>query len=70
MKDEYKGNLIKEFAGLRPKMYSILETDGHKNSKKHSQKNIEKNSPSILFRSSIQRKKFVRDIQPDQIHNA
>ena len=28
MKDEYKGNLIKEFVGLRPKMYSILEADG------------------------------------------
>ena len=29
MKDEYKGKLIKEFVGLRPKMYSILEADGH-----------------------------------------
>ena len=29
MKDEYKGDLIKEFVGLRPKMYLILEADGH-----------------------------------------
>ena len=29
MKDEYKGNLIKKFVGLRPKMYSILEADGN-----------------------------------------
>ena len=30
MKDENKGNLIKEFVGLRPKIYSILEVDGYK----------------------------------------
>ena len=29
MKDEYKGSPIKEFIGLRPKMYSILEADGY-----------------------------------------
>ena len=29
IKEEYKGNLIKEFVGLRPKMYSILEADEH-----------------------------------------
>ena len=28
MKDEYKGNLIKEFVGLRPKIYSNLEANG------------------------------------------
>ena len=28
-KDEHKGNLRKEFVGLRPKMYSILEADGY-----------------------------------------
>ena len=29
MKDEYNGRFIAEFVGLRPKMYSILEADGH-----------------------------------------
>ena len=30
MKDEFEGNMIKEFISLRPKMYSILEADGYK----------------------------------------
>ena len=33
MKDEYNGRIIAEFVGLRPKMYSILETDGHEKRK-------------------------------------
>ena len=30
MKDEFEGNMIKEFISLRPKMYSIQEADGYK----------------------------------------
>jgi hypothetical protein len=37
MKDEYKGRLIKEFVGLRPKMYSILDVD---NAEKKTAKGI------------------------------
>ena len=33
MKDEYNGRPISEFVGLRPKMYSILEADGHEKKK-------------------------------------
>jgi hypothetical protein len=27
MKDEYKGSLVKEFVGLRPKMYSVMDAN-------------------------------------------
>ena len=30
MKDELNGRTVQEFVGLRPKMYSLLEADGHK----------------------------------------
>ena len=49
MKDEYKGNLIKEFVDLRPKMYSILEADRHE---KKTAKGIAKKN----------RKKFAIDL--------
>ena len=41
MKDEMKGYPIKEFVGLRPKMYSVLEEDGtEKKSAKGSNKSV------------------------------
>ena len=49
MKDEYKGNLIKEFVGLRPKMYSILEADGHE---KKTAKGIAKKTSKKIRHSS------------------
>ena len=35
MKDEMKGYPIKEFVGLRPKMYSVLEGDGTEKISRH-----------------------------------
>ena len=32
MKDEYGGNVIKGFIGLRPKLYSILDTKNNEKS--------------------------------------
>ena len=50
MKDEYKGSPIKEFIGLRPKMYSILKADGHK---KKTAKGIAKRTSAKIRLSNI-----------------
>ena len=49
MKDEYNGRPIVEFVGLRPKMYSILEADGHE---KKKAKGISKRTTSRMLHSS------------------
>ena len=49
MKDEYKGNLIKEFVGLRPKMYSILEANAKE---KKTAKGIAKRTSAKIRHSS------------------
>ena len=33
MKDEFKGNIISEFVGLKSKMYSLVSLDGEENRK-------------------------------------
>ena len=33
MKDEFKGNIISEFARLKSKMYSLVDVDGKENKK-------------------------------------
>jgi hypothetical protein len=47
MKDEYHGHLIKEFVGLRPKMYSILDTIG---GEKRTAKGIKKRAADVHLR--------------------
>ena len=49
MKNEYKGKLIKEFVGLRPKIYSILEAVRRE---KATAKGITKRSSAKIRRSS------------------
>ena len=57
MKDEYGGNVIKEFIGLRPKMYSILDT-------KNNEKNTHKGHNSYIkhgeFFDTLYNKKVLR----------
>ena len=33
MKNEFKGKIISEFVGLKPKMYSLINVDGKQNKK-------------------------------------
>ena len=46
MKKEFKGKIISEFAGLKPKMYSLVNVDGKKNKKA---KGINKNVVKDIF---------------------
>ena len=55
MKDEYNGRPIAEFVGLRPKMYSILEADGHE---KKKAKGISKRTTSRMLHSSYREALF------------
>ena len=43
MEDEFKGKIISEFAGLKSKMYSLIDTDNEENKKaKAVNKNVVK----------------------------
>ena len=43
MEDEFKGKIISEFAGLKSKMYSLIDTDNEENKKaKGVNKNVVK----------------------------
>ena len=50
MKDEYNGRPIVEFVGPRPKMYSILEADGHE--KKKAKGSISRRTTSKMLHVS------------------
>ena len=61
MKDEFKGNLICEFVGIKSKMYSLTDVDGQENKKaKGDNKNGVKNIGHGEFLDALFNKKLMR----------
>ena len=66
MKDGFKGKIISEFVGLKPKMYSLIDVDDKQNKKaKGVNKNVVKNIRhkkfvDVLFSKKLMRHKMKR----------
>ena len=63
MKDEFKGNIISEFARLKSKMYSLVDVDGKANKKaKGINRGVVKNTRHKEFVDVFFNKKMMRHI--------